>query len=160
MPTPNDETLHIQSVSDPHAERPMHTTCPPDTERVNVWRIQDDDVIAREDSSAEAAHEMQRTASANANANANANASDLGRTETQHTQQAHTKQMEIEDAAGSPDGMSLWGLSPESKESEQRQSPVPTSPPAAAYSSSSSMRYEFSNIRVRSTSVMASFNVS
>jgi hypothetical protein len=154
MPTPNDETFHIQSVSDPHAERPMHTTCPPDTERVNVWRIQDDDVIAREDSSVEAAHEMQRTASANASA------SDLGRTETQHTQQAHTKQMDIEDAAGSPDGMSLWGLSPESKESDQRQSPVPTSPPAAAYSSSSSMRYEFSNIRVRSIRTMASLYAS
>lgn len=119
-----------------------------------MWRIQDDDVIAREDSSVEAAHEMQRTASANASA------SDLGRTETQHTQQAHTKQMDIEDAAGSPDGMSLWGLSPESKESDQRQSPVPTSPPAAAYSSSSSMRYEFSNIRVRSIRTMASLYAS
>lgn len=139
MPTPNDETLHIQSVTDPHVERPTHTTCPPDAERVNVWRIQDDDVIAREDSSVEA--ETQRTPTANA--------SDFGQTDTQQMQQSHTKHMDIEEAASSPDGMSLWGLSPETKESEQRMSPVPTSPPAAAHSSYSSMRREFSNIRVR-----------
>lgn len=138
MPTPNDETLHIQSVTDPHVERQTHTTCPPDAERVNVWRIQDDVVIAREDSSVEAAHEMQRTPSTNA--------SGFGRTDAQ---QSHAKQMDIEDPASSPDGMSLWGLTPESKDSEQRLSPVSTSPPAAAHSSSSSMRHEFSNIRVR-----------
>lgn len=142
MPTPNDEIFHIQSVTDPHVERPTHTTCPPDAERVNVWRIQDEDVIAREDSSVDAAHdETQRTPTANA--------SDFGQMDRQQTQQSHTKQMDIEEAASSPDGMSLWGLSPETKESEQRMSPVPTSPPAAAHSSYSSMRYEFSNIRVR-----------
>lgn len=147
MPTPNDETLHLQSVPDPHAERPTHTTCPPDVERVNVWRIQDDDVVAREESSVEAAHEMQRPHPANA--------SDFGPTDPQQlTEQSQTKQMEIEDAASSPDGMSLWGLSPESKDSEQRLSPVPTSPPAATYSSSSSMRYEFSNVRVRYSKTM------
>ena len=142
MPTPNDETLHIPSVGDPHVERPTHTTCPPDAERVNVWRIQDDDVIDREDSSVEAtAHGMQQTPSPNA--------SESGPADPQDTQQSYTKQMDLEDPASSPDGMSLWGLAPEPKDSEQRLSPVPTSPPAAAHSSSSSMRHEFSNIRVR-----------
>ena len=152
MPTPNDETLHIQPVTDPHVERPTHTTCPPDGERVNVWRIQDDDVIAREDSSVEAAHQMQGTPSANA--------SEFGRTDTQPTEQSHTKEMDIEEPASSPDGMSLWGLTPETKDSEQRLSPVPTSPPAAAHSPSSSMRHEFSNIRVRVLGTRASFDES
>ncbi len=140
MPTPSDDTLHIPSVTDHHVERSTHTTCPPDIERLSVWRNQDDDVIARGDSTAETSNQQQHTPSADAE--------NLGRTDTQDMQQTHTKQMDVEEDTSSGEAMSPLSLAPEIKESEQRLSPVPTSPAVVAHSSSSSMRHEFSNVRV------------
>ena len=138
MPTPNDDTLHIPSVTDPHVERSTHTTCPPDAERLNVWRNQNDDVIAHDVIPVEVAHEPQRTRSANAD--------EFARPDPQ---QPHTKQMDVEESTSSADGMSPLSLAPEIKESEQALSPGPMSPLAAAHPYSSSMRHEFSNVRVR-----------
>ena len=46
MPTPSDSTTSLQYPSDPHNERSIHTSCPPDPDR--SWR--DQIVPANEDS--------------------------------------------------------------------------------------------------------------
>ncbi|KAI9881049.1 MAG: hypothetical protein M1830_008931 [Pleopsidium flavum] len=141
MPTPSDDILHIPSVTEHHVERSTHTTCPPDIERLNVWRNQDEDVVASEDSTVETSHQQQPTPPANAE--------NLGRTDTQDMRQTHTKQMDLDEDTSSAEAMSPLSLAPEIKESEQRLSPVLTSPAVAPHSSSSSsMRHEFSNIRL------------
>lgn len=140
MPTPSDDILHIPSVTDHHVERSTHTTCPPEIERLNVWRTQDDYVNVREDSAVEPSPQQQRTPPPSAE--------DLGRTDTQDSQQAHTKQMDVEEDISSGEAMSPLSLAPENKEGEQRLSPVSMSPAVATHSSSSSMSHEFSNIRV------------
>lgn len=146
MPTPSDDIPHQHSLVDElHLDRLTHTTCPPDTERVDAWRSNDGaldgDLLDPDtvDDAPPPEHQAEPTE----------NVVIPGPMDTVNDQQGvSTKMVDIEQEQSSTDGMSPMSVIAEVKEGEPRLSPAPNATAVATTSSCSSMSHEFSNVRV------------
>lgn len=147
MPTPSDDTLPLSPPVEAHPQRSSHPSCPPDPERIPLWRSQDHCVV--EDAITDAvAAAMANTPQ---NLSPSSPAADIGSREIEASQQVPTKTMAGEEGTSAIDSMTPESTATEVKDNESHMSNTPFTPGPQTISgstSSSSTRYEFSNVRV------------
>ena len=145
MPTPSDDIQHSLVNDHLHLDRLTHTTCPPDSERVEAWRSDDgslDGDLVGQDNTVDHAPPPQPQPEPSVDVT-------TGSMDIINEQQGvNTKIVEVEQEQSSTDGMSPMSVTAEVKEGEPRLSPAPIATAVATTSSYSSMSHEFSNVRV------------
>jgi hypothetical protein len=146
MPTPSDDILPVIPTHDSHPQRSSHPSCPPDPERLPSWRSPDhcavEDVITDAVAAAMADVPPDLTSSL---------AADIRSREGEESQQLATKTMASEEEAPNTDSLTPESMATDTKENDSQMSntPLPPSPQIPTTSTSSSTdRYEFSNVRV------------
>ncbi|SLM37599.1 Vacuolar import/degradation protein Vid24 [Lasallia pustulata] len=144
MPTPSDNILHQHSAVDHlQYDRLTHTTCPPDSERVDAWRsndgTRDGELMGHNNDEPPPQQQAEPTADV-------VTSGPMGAIDDQ--QEGNTKMVDIEQEQSSTDGMSPMSVTAEVKEGEPRLSPAPIATAVATTSSYSSMSHEFSNVRL------------
>jgi hypothetical protein len=144
MPTPNDETRNESpsATIDPHLHRPQHTSCPPDESRHNAWRVDTPDGII----DAETTPQQQPTPPSDIDSPR------LLENCTPHSLQL--REMDTEEDNPVSDMLSPISPSPDTKDVDASLS-LGLASHGAAESPSSSLSYEFSNVRVRASHTIA-----
>jgi len=146
MPTPSDDVLNappaLALATDSQAHRSQHTTCPPEEERLSLWRTDSSDGIYHDEVAAGGIPQQQPTPPADTDS--------LGEADIQDSQRPPTNRMDTDE-----DGPTEEALSPMSavqgQEVKESDAQVPTDlagPAMGSPPSSSSMDSEFSNVRL------------
>ncbi|KAH0565396.1 hypothetical protein GP486_001213 [Trichoglossum hirsutum] len=137
MPTPSDETRNESpsATIDPPLHRPLHTSCPPDESRHNAWRMDTPDGVIDADTTPQ----QQPTPPSDIDSPR------LLENCTPHG--IHLKEMDTEEDNPISDMLSPISPGPDAKDIDARVS-LGLATHGATDTPSSSMRYEFSNVRL------------